>query len=202
MKVYDFLDYMLLLSRWRNREKRINEILEKLNLKECSQIKIGNLSGGTKQRVAIAQAIIHEPQILFLDEPTNNLDSEERNRFHEYILTNSADNVIVYIGHIVNELYNICSRLLIVGDGRIQFDGTPLELLNHSENYLREIEIEKERYNDELKTKLKIFNFKQNGVNTIKIRFDGRIHDLPGSVTVKPDLDDAYRLFLNSAMCK
>ena len=201
MNVFDFLDYMLLLSRWKNKDERtnrVNEVVEKLNLKEYSKMQIGNLSGGTKQRVAIGQAIIHNPQILFLDEPTNNLDSEERNRFHEYLLTNTGDNIIVYIGHIINELYNVCSRLIIIGDGKIQFDGTPQELLNLYRDYLREVEIEIGDYNDELKAKLKILSFRQNGANTVTIHFDGRFSNIQRSIPAEPDLDDAYKLFLNS----
>jgi len=201
MNIYDFLDYMLLLSRWKNkseRENRINEIMERLNLIEYSNYSIGNLSGGTRQRVAIAQALIHNPQILFLDEPSNNLDSDERNRFHEYLLLKRSDSIIIYIGHIINEMFNFCSRLLIISGAQIKFNGTTLELINLAENYVKEIVVEKNHYESELKNCLKIITIKQDGSGLVKIHFDGRFSDTPGSKSVQADLEEAYKILLNS----
>ncbi|MEO8233349.1 MAG: ATP-binding cassette domain-containing protein [Ignavibacteriota bacterium] len=205
MNIHDFLDYMLLLSRWKNkdeREKRIIETIERLNLIEYYKYPIGNLSGGTKQRVAIAQALIHDPQIIFFDEPTNNLDTEERNRFHEYLLFTKLDRIIIYIGHIINEMPDICSRLLIISSAKIKFNGSPLELINLAENCVKEIVVEKDQYDSELKNILKIITIKQNDNGLVKIHFDGRFSDTTGSQFVKADLEEAYRIFLNTSKLK
>jgi len=88
MTLQGFLDYMLLLSDWRiraARKERIGEIILQLNMLHVADTPISHLSAGTRQRVAIEQALIHKPGVLFLDEPTKSLDSEERHRFHDYL---------------------------------------------------------------------------------------------------------------------
>ena len=107
MTIRDFLDYMLLLSAWKDRDTRtarISEVMEQLNLMEYSGTAIGRLSGGTRQRAAIAQALIHKPMILLLDEPTNNLDADERERFHRLLANLGEKRIVVVIGHVVNEI--------------------------------------------------------------------------------------------------
>ncbi|MGE5353930.1 MAG: ABC transporter ATP-binding protein [Ignavibacteriales bacterium] len=133
MTVYDLLDYMLVLSSIKDknlRNERIDYFTDELNLKAYLMTPCGYLSGGVKQRVGIAQALIHDPEIVFLDEPTNNLDAEERERFHNFLDRFRHDKVILYVGHIIEEMGYLSDRMLIFKNGEIAFQGTPAELLS------------------------------------------------------------------------
>ena len=145
MTVKDYLDYMLLLSAWKNRDtrrSRISQVMEQLNLVEYAGTAIGHLSGGTRQRAAIAQALIHNPMILLLDEPTNNLDADERERFHRLLGHIGEDRVVVVIGHVVNEIAAYSRKLLVVSGAQISFFDTPAALVALAGGRLRQDEVE------------------------------------------------------------
>lgn len=141
MTVYDLLDYMLVLSEIKDREfrkKRIEHISNELNLNKYLAIPCGHLSGGVKQRVGIAQAFIHDPEVVLLDEPTNNLDVEERERFHAFLDKIKQNKIILYVGHIIEEMGYICNKLIILKDGKLGFQGSPFDLLNHSKYFIKQ----------------------------------------------------------------
>jgi ABC-2 type transport system ATP-binding protein len=128
MTVYDFLDYMLVLSGIKNRKTRkekIDYFSGELNLKYWLDTHCGDLSGGVRQRVAIAQAFIHDPEIVLLDEPANNLDIEERERFHNFLAKIKDNKSILYVGHILQEMQSISDRAVIFKNGNIAFNGIP-----------------------------------------------------------------------------
>ncbi|MFY7997035.1 MAG: ABC transporter ATP-binding protein [Candidatus Kapaibacteriota bacterium] len=134
MTTHEFLEYMLVLSQWKSKQKRqsrIEEIAANLNISSFLKTRISSLSGGMRQRVAIAQAFIHEPSVVFLDEPTNNLDHEERERFHQFIAkkTNAAAPLVFYIGHIIPELLSVASDIVFLRNGSSIFHGTPQEFI-------------------------------------------------------------------------
>lgn len=141
MTVYDLLDYMMVLSEIKNREfrkNRIEHISSELNLNKYLAIPCGHLSGGVKQRVGIAQAFIHDPEVVLLDEPTNNLDVEERERLHVFLDKVKQNKIILYVGHIIEELGYICNKLIILKDGKLGFQGAPFDLLNHSKYFIKQ----------------------------------------------------------------
>jgi len=132
MTGHEFLDYMLVLSEWRSnhqRRERIEEIAEHFNITAFLKVRIDELSGGMRQRVALAQAFAHKPAVVFLDEPTNNLDHEERERFHQFLThtvqRSSPPMLVVYIGHILGELCDVASELLFLHKGTCFFHGEP-----------------------------------------------------------------------------
>jgi ABC-type multidrug transport system ATPase subunit len=142
MTASEFLEYMLVLSQWNkrnDRRQRIEELAHTLNFDSFLHTPIGSLSGGMRQRVAIAQAFIHKPLVVFLDEPTNNLDHEERERFHRFIQSLTApaasaestdqSSLIFYIGHIIPELLAVASEMLFLHSGRAEFHGTPQQFV-------------------------------------------------------------------------
>ena len=194
----EFLDYMLLLSGWKKRrEERISEVLEILNLKNYSNIPIGNLSGGTRQRIAIAQAIIHDPKIILLDEPTNNLDSAERLQFLNYILEISQNKIIVYIGHIIQELELISTKILLLGKQEILYYDEPLKFCSHSKGLLKEIKFENPSDYYKIKNRLKILSVKKTKDSFI-IKYDARFSDYSEGEYVIPTFEESYILLTNS----
>ena len=198
MRVNEFLDYMLLLSGWNNKNKRIERIeyvLNLLNLDSYKNIPIGHLSGGTKQRVAIGQAIIHNPDVLFLDEPTNNLDAEERIRFHNHLSLNFNGKIVFYIGHVIDELMPICSKILILAEGKIKFYDSPEKLIQSMDGRIKFLQIEKNNARS-LHKKLKILRINRNEENLI-VFYDSSFHDISEGKYIKPTLENAYLAFLN-----
>jgi ABC-2 type transport system ATP-binding protein len=194
----EFLDYMLLLSGWKEkREEQIYDVLEILNLKSYSNTPIGNLSGGARQRIAIAQAIIHDPQIILLDEPTNNLDSIERLKFLNYILEISQNKIIVYIGHIIQELELVSTKILLLGTQGFNYYDEPLKLCSQSQGMLKEIRFQNYADYYKIKDRLKILSIKKTKDSFI-IRYDTRFSDYSEGEYGIPTFEESYILLTNS----
>ncbi len=114
------------------KEQRIDEAIEKINLQSVVGQTIETLSKGFKRRVGVAQAILHDPEVLIMDEPTDGLDPNQKHEVRELIKAMSADKAIVISTHILEEVDAVCSRAIIIASGQLLFDGTPAELLAQS----------------------------------------------------------------------
>jgi len=110
----------------------VNRAIEKLNLKAVSHQPIETLSKGFKRRVGLAQAIIHDPQILILDEPTDGLDPNQKHEVRHLIRDMAKDKIIVISTHILEEVEAVCNRVMIIADGRLLADDTPHGLVARS----------------------------------------------------------------------
>ena len=109
-------------------DARIEEVCRLVHIGAVMEQRIETLSKGFKRRVGLALAILHDPEVLILDEPTDGLDPNQKHEVRELIRTMSAGKVIVLSTHILEEVEAVCSRAMIVAEGRIKFDGTPAEL--------------------------------------------------------------------------
>jgi ABC-2 type transport system ATP-binding protein len=114
------------------RQKRIDEVVDILNIKHVINQSIETLSKGFKRRVGIAQAILHDPSVLILDEPTDGLDPNQKHEVRNLITEMSEDKAIVISTHILEEVDAVCSRAIIISSGVLMFDGTPTELIAKS----------------------------------------------------------------------
>lgn len=120
-------------------EKRIQELLELVSLSDAAHKKVKTYSGGMKQRLGIAQALLNHPQILVLDEPTAGLDPKERVRFRNLIQDLGKEAIVILSTHIVSDIDQIANRILMMDNGRIIFDGTREEIPDNLEEfYLKE----------------------------------------------------------------
>ncbi len=113
-------------------ERRIADVVEKVSLESVLEMPIDTLSKGFKRRVGLAQAILHDPRILILDEPTDGLDPNQKHEVRSLIKGMSAEKVIILSTHILEEVDAVCTRATIIASGRIVSDGTPEELLSRS----------------------------------------------------------------------
>jgi len=113
-------------------EGRIADVMEKVSLESVMEMPIETLSKGFKRRVGLAQAILHDPRILILDEPTDGLDPNQKHEVRSLIKGMSAEKVIILSTHILEEVDAVCTRAMIIANGRIVSDGTPEELLCRS----------------------------------------------------------------------
>lgn len=135
MTVFGVMDYLGLLSNIPDkvRKERIHELLDKVNLKDNAKTKVKALSGGMKRRLGIAQALLHNPQILIVDEPTAGLDPEERIRFRN-LLSDFADGRIVLLStHIASDIESTCDGVAVLNDGRLIFHGSTEELIQQAD---------------------------------------------------------------------
>ena len=121
------------------RRRRLAAVIEQLHLESVLHQSIETLSKGFKRRVGLAQAIVHDPDVLILDEPTDGLDPNQKHEVRELIRSMSADKLIVISTHILEEVEAVCSRAMIIADGRILADDTPQALAarSHYHNAVR-----------------------------------------------------------------
>ncbi len=128
LTVWQFLDYMAALKGVKS-GKAVDDVISRTNLTEQRKTRIRSLSGGQRQRVGIAQALLGDPQLIILDEPTVGLDPEERVKFRN-IFSEMAQNKIVLLStHIVEDVQAVCSRVLVIYGGLILYDGSPSALI-------------------------------------------------------------------------
>lgn len=111
------------------KRRRIAAVVEKVNLDSVIRQPIETLSKGFKRRVGLAQAMLHDPEILIMDEPTDGLDPNQKHQVRKLIREMSADKAIIISTHILEEVEAVCTRAVIIAHGRILADGTPEELL-------------------------------------------------------------------------
>ena len=117
----------------RSARKRIDQLLEFVNLKDVAHRPLGGYSGGMRQRVGIAQALLNDPQVLIVDEPTVGLDPEERTRFRNLLIELAADRIVVLSTHIVADVEATASRIALVAQGQLLRDALPTDLLRDVE---------------------------------------------------------------------
>jgi ABC-2 type transport system ATP-binding protein len=128
---FKFVDYVAILKEMVDRRARHDEVrrvLDLVGLEGVSGRKIKALSGGMRRRVALAQALLGDPDLLVLDEPTAGLDPEQRLRFREIVSERSADRTVILSTHQTEDVAALCPRVVVMNDGRTLFDGTPREL--------------------------------------------------------------------------
>ncbi|MEM0910460.1 MAG: ABC transporter ATP-binding protein [Pseudomonadota bacterium] len=131
VSAYELLDHLAILKGYSDRNTRheaVLRLLEETNLYQDKDKAVSSFSGGMRQRFGIAQALLGNPELLIVDEPTAGLDPEERARFHELLLTLSDDKVIILSTHIVDDVSELCSNMAVLGEGRILLHGNPITL--------------------------------------------------------------------------
>jgi ABC-type multidrug transport system ATPase subunit len=136
-KTYEFLDYAARLSGMNNRRLRreaVDRMLESVGLFDVRERYANKLSGGMKRRLGIAQALIHNPKLIIVDEPTTGLDPEERIRFRNLLAEISEQNVTIILStHIVGDISSTCNCMALMNKGEVAFFGSPQEMLKDTE---------------------------------------------------------------------
>lgn len=129
LTVEQFLDYMAALKGLRGPRAVIRQVIRSVNLEEKARAKIRTLSGGQRQRVGIAQALLGDPELLILDEPTVGLDPEERIHFRNLFSQTAQNRLVLLSTHIIEDIQSVCGKLVVIDQGQVLFSGTPEALI-------------------------------------------------------------------------
>ncbi len=134
MTVRGFLDFIAEVRGFRGAEKkqRVQHAVEQVELEKVLEQSIETLSKGFKRRVGLAQAILHDPRVLILDEPTDGLDPNQKHQVRQLIQGLARDKIVIISTHILEEVTALCTRAVVIAQGRLLADGTPLELESRS----------------------------------------------------------------------
>lgn len=129
----ELLDHLAILkgiNKRKKRQKLVAALLQQTNLYQHRKKAVSNFSGGMRQRFGIAQALLGNPDLLIVDEPTGGLDPEERNRFHNLLVSLGENRVVLLSTHIVEDVAELCSNMAVLAGGKILLQGNPISLID------------------------------------------------------------------------
>lgn len=193
MRVDECLDYLGILSGMSKalRKERAEMLLKKVNLYGHRQKKVKELSGGMKRRLGIAQALLHEPKVLIVDEPTAGLDPEERIRFRNLLGEVAEDRIVILSTHIVGDIEASCEMAAVMNEGKILWTGNVKDLLHEAEGKVWTVTVES-RFLPQIKSLYSVTGMVMQGSQTaVRFVHDGA-PDLTGAAQTDPGLEDAY----------
>jgi ABC-type multidrug transport system ATPase subunit len=160
------LNYFAKLKGVADKEERrtlVDALLERVNLSSARKQRLGGFSGGMRQRLGIAQALIGQPQLIIVDEPTAGLDPEERNRFHNLLAETAGDDAVVILStHIVSDVSSLCSQMAVIRDGAILASGTPQQAIDQLKDSVWEATVPREQVAD-LKSRYRVISSQMLG---------------------------------------
>ena len=195
LTAWQMLDYFAKLKGITNKKERhtlIDLLLERVNLSSARKQRLGGFSGGMRQRLGIAQALIGEPELIIVDEPTAGLDPEERVRFHNQLSETAGENTVVILStHIVADVSNLCSHMAIIREGKILTSCTPQQAIDQLKESVWAATVPRERLSF-LKSHFKVISSQMfNGQARIRVISSGR---RPGEEFTRetPVLEDYY----------
>ena len=202
LKTYEFLDYTARLSGIKNRKERsetVDRMLEEVGLFEARDRMANRLSGGMKRRLGIAQALLNNPKVIIVDEPTTGLDPEERIRFRNLLSSISTKDVIIILStHIVGDISSTCNNMALLNKGKLAYSGSPDDLIDQSRGKVWLINAKEEEYLEINKKYPVIANIPTHNGWEIQVVSD-EINGYQG-VNMDPNLEHAYVYFMEKEL--
>jgi ABC-type multidrug transport system ATPase subunit len=202
LKTYEFLDYAARLAGMKNASARrtaVDQMLEEVGLFEARDRNANKLSGGMKRRLGIAQALINDPKIIIVDEPTTGLDPEERIRFRNLLSTLSTRDVVIILStHIVGDISSTCDNMALLNEGQLAFNGSPEELVKKAEGNVWLIKATEKEYLE--------INEKYPVISTIPTEGGWEIQVVSPDINgyygkqIAPNLEHAYVHFMENKL--
>ena len=195
----DLLDHMAVMkgiTDAKRRKEQVDSLLYQVNLWESKDQKLGTFSGGMKQRFGIAQALLGDPKIIIVDEPTAGLDPMQRNRFHN-LLSEIGENVVVILStHIVDDVSDLCNDMAIILNGELKLAGKPLKLIKKLEKKVWQGLVEKD-VAESLKDDERLISSRLY-MGKVKIRLLSDEEPESGFTISDPEIEDLYFATINN----
>ena len=195
----DLLDHMAVMkgiTDAKRRKEQVDSLLYQVNLWESKDQKLGTFSGGMKQRFGIAQALLGDPKIIIVDEPTAGLDPMQRNRFHN-LLSEIGENVVVILStHIVDDVSDLCNDMAIILNGELKLAGKPLELIKKLEEKVWQGLVEKD-VAESLKDDERLISSRLY-MGKVKVRLLSNVEPMNGFSLNEPEIEDLYFATINN----
>lgn len=188
----EFLDYVAVMKGIESkteRKQQIEELLHAVNLTDVGRRKVKTFSGGMRQRLGIAQALIGQPTVLIIDEPTAGLDPEERVRFRNLLARVSVDRTVILSTHIVADIETSCEQLAVLNHGRLAMTGEIESLRDYAKGKVWEFETNEQELH--LFDERKIVSTRRNG-RDLFVKFISEEQPKQSAVHVEPSLEDGY----------
>lgn len=198
MTVYEAMDYLGVLSGLSRTQRRqqILELLERVNLQDDQRKRVKALSGGMKRRLGIAQAILHNPKVLIVDEPTAGLDPEERVRFRNLLCEIAEERIVILSTHIVGDIEANCEDIAVLDGGKIIYQGTVAELLGMTKGKVYSAEISKGEL-EALKKDYIVTSMLTLG-NNVMVRFLAEEMPFASAKLCEAGVEDAYMYLMHT----
>ena len=188
----DFLRYMAVLKGLNKKkaDEQIDELLHAVELHDVRTHRIGSFSGGMKQRLALAQSLLGDPEIVILDEPTAGLDPKQRIAIRNYIASVALNKTVIIATHVVSDVEFIAREAIMLKKGVISDSGSPYELTQKIEGQVWQTVVSAEAVQS-MQEKFRVVNI-QNGEQGVILRILSDVQPTEDSVTVVPSLEDYY----------
>ena len=197
-EVLDTLGQLSKMDKAKERKARIEEVLSLVGLTEVSKRKVRYLSGGMLRRLGVAQALLHDPKILVMDEPTVGLDPEERQRFRQLMARLATDHCVIMSTHIVTDLGSTCADMALIDAGQLLFNGSPAQLIDLTGDKVFEVSGTEEHTQQlEIEDQFEVVTRSYNNGNNI-LRGVSKVGMKPTGATVAENinLEEAYLAFI------
>ncbi len=193
MTPYQFLDYQAILRKITNkeeREERVQYVLKAVHMDEHQGKKIGSFSGGMKQRIGIAQILLHLPKILVVDEPTAGLDPLERIRFRNLLVELSRERIVIFSTHIIEDIASSCNNLAVLISGNIQYTGSPATMAELANGKVWEFHLTPDEFEATKENYLIVHHMSEGAL--IRVKCLSQEVPKADAKPVRANLEDAY----------
>lgn len=193
VSAYELLDHFAILKGLDNRKQRkevVEGLLHQTNLFDVKSKHVGGFSGGMRQRFGIAQALLGNPKLIIVDEPTAGLDPEERVRFHNLLSDIGSDRIVILSTHIVEDVADLCNHMAVINRGSLILTGQPLQLIDQIQGHIWKRFVEKSEL-AAFQTQYQVISSRlTSGRTSIHVFSDGSPGD--GFTQVQASLEDVY----------
>lgn len=193
MTAHDYLHYMAMLKNIidpKVREERVSYVLNAVHMIERRHEKIGSYSGGMKQRIGIAQILLHLPRILVVDEPTAGLDPRERIRFRNLLVELSRERVVIFSTHIIEDISSSCNKVAVLNKGDLVYLGAPIDMTKAAENHVWQFHVPASAFRKVAENHMIVHHMTEGTM--VRVRCIAEEKPADDAVLVKPNLEDAY----------
>lgn len=193
MSAREYLDYQSILKGITDktlRSERVKYVLGAVHMSEKADDKIGSFSGGMKQRIGIAQILLHLPRILVVDEPTAGLDPRERIRFRNLLVELSRERVVIFSTHIIEDIASSCNKVAVLDRGNLKYLGHPSLMTETAKGHVWQFTVPAAGFRSAAAGKMIVQHISEGGM--VKARCISKEKPHPDAIELEPNLEDAY----------